>query len=203
MDGSITACHVIIAPAFYAWNLCSIWKLNYSDLCYGYHGHGTALYVLTWDIPNTPTENSTSKLVGEYVVISYCGGSADGPLCDGACRDVCFCNLPSSLDMIFTEHLQHHYLIDHTHKNISFPWIVIVASWQCLLRFPRRFYYHNIWVLAAGGEGVRVDIQYHTWSIISHSGIVIGCQIVQQLLNIIDHFIHSLGLLRWYCVQGH
>ena len=49
------------------------------------------------------------------------GGSADGPICDGACHDVWLCNLPSFIDLDATEHLQHHALLDNTHKISHLP----------------------------------------------------------------------------------
>ena len=44
----------------------------------------------------------------------------DGPIFYGACHDVFLCNIPSSLNLDATEHLQHHALLDHTHKKSHF-----------------------------------------------------------------------------------
>ena len=79
----------------------------------------------------------------------------DEHIFDWECHDFCLCNISSSLYLDATEHLQHHALLDHTHKNISFPWIVTIASCWFHLQFPQRWYYQNGWVLADGGGLVR------------------------------------------------
>ena len=59
---------------------------------------------------------ASGRIRGEFLL----RGSTDGPIFDGACHDVCLCNLPSSIDLDAIEHLQYHALLDHAHKNISF-----------------------------------------------------------------------------------
>ena len=148
MDGSCPACHAIVAPASYTWNLYSTWNMAYSKLWYGVSW--------AWDGPvrtrlgysqQTLAKNSTSKLVVGSVVSSSRGVITYRPICGGVCHDFCLCNLPSFLDLYAKEYLQHIALLDHTHKNLSFPWIVTVSSWRCHFWFQRQCHYHNGWAL--------------------------------------------------------
>ena len=122
-----------------------MWKLAYSELSY--------IVSRAWDGPvstrqgylqHTLADNSDSNIVVVSVVWFSCRGIMDGTIYDRVCHNVCLCNLPSFLEMYATEHLQKLDLLDHTHKNISFLWIVTVASLRCHLQCWQRWHYINV-----------------------------------------------------------